>query len=267
MNVLVTNDDGYGAWGIEALVNELSKKHNVFVIAPDGNRSGNSHHITIGSKLILKRLSEKHWTSSGTPADCVCSALKDNLLGTKIDVVVSGINKGENLGTEIIYSGTCGAARQAVLDGVPGIAVSMTLPSPGMEWNDRKNWHFESLAEFVSCNLEVLASLCVASDGGRGRDHPCVFVNVNGFSHEKFSEAVFTDTCFMEFIGDKISLEPLNEENTEFASILEGGENSVKSRRYSDYQACKDGKISVSRIYAEPRCVMPENLDSITFSL
>ena len=55
MNVLVTNDDGYGAWGIEALIKALSERHNVFVIAPDGNRSGNSHHISLGNKLILKK--------------------------------------------------------------------------------------------------------------------------------------------------------------------------------------------------------------------
>ena len=98
MNVLVTNDDGYGAWGIEALINALSERHNVFVIAPDGNRSGNSHHISLGNKLILKKAGTNHWVSSGTPADCVYSATKYDMFGVKIDAVVSGINKGENLG-------------------------------------------------------------------------------------------------------------------------------------------------------------------------
>lgn len=267
MNVLVTNDDGYGAWGIEALIKALSERHNVFVIAPDGNRSGNSHHISLGNKLILKKAGTNHWVSSGTPADCVYSATKYDMFGVKIDAVVSGINKGENLGTETIYSGTCGAARQAVLDGIPGIAVSMMLPDNNLEWNDRANWHFESLAKFVKDNLETLSSLCVTSDNGRGRDEPCVYVNVNAFSYDKFSEVVFTDLCFREFVGDKIILKPLNKENTAFESITTSGENCSKNRGYSDYLACKDGKISISRIYAEPRTCGLENLDSITFSL
>ena len=267
MNVLVTNDDGYGAWGIEALIKSLSKRHNVFVIAPDGNRSGNSHHISLGCKLILKKVAENHWTSTGTPADCVFSATKHDMFGIKIDAVVSGINKGENLGTEVIYSGTCGAARQAVLDGIPGIAVSMMLSREGLEWNDRANWHFESLADFVTDNLETLSSLCVCSDNGRGKDEPCVYVNVNAFSFEKFSEAVFTECCFREFPGDKITLKPLNDEGTVLECVLKGGETDEKCRGYSDIEACRDGKISVSRIYAEPRCAGLENLDSIAFSL
>lgn len=267
MNVLVTNDDGYGAWGIESLINVLSKKHKVFVIAPDGNRSGNSHHISLGQKLILKKIKENHWVSSGTPADCVYSATKYDMFGEKIDVVVSGINKGENLGTETIYSGTCGAARQAVLDGIPGIAVSMMLAHSGLDWNDRSLWNFDCLADFVSNNLEIIASLCVCSDNGKGKDQPCVYVNINAFSFNSFSQVVFTDTCFREFTGDKMTLTPLNQEKTVFESFLEGGENNAKSRGYSDYEACLEGKISISRIYAEPRIVMPENLDSIKFSL
>lgn len=269
MNVLVTNDDGYGAWGIEALIKELSRKHNVFVIAPDGNRSGNSHHISLGSKLILKKVKDNHWVTSGTPADCVYYVTKGDFFGTKIDAVISGINKGENLGNEIIYSGTCGAARQAVLDGIPGIAVSMSLPRPhtGSDWNDRSKWHFESIAEFVTDNLETLCSLCVTVEDKNKCDETAVFVNVNAFSYEKFSEVVITDVCFMQFTGDKITMKPLNEENTVFETLLEGDENKIFNRKISDYKTCEEGKISVSRIIAEPRTQTPENLDSITFSL
>lgn len=269
MNVLVTNDDGYRAWGIEALIRALSKRHNVFVIAPDGNRSGNSHHISLGSKLILTKVAENHWTSSGTPVDCVYSATKYDMFGCKIDAVISGINKGENLGNETIYSGTCGAARQAVLDGIAGIAVSMTLPPPVSDgdWNDRSKWHFEGLGDFVSDNLETLCSLCVPVKNKKEKDEPAVYVNVNAFSFEKFSEAVITDVCFMNFTGDKITMKAVNEEQTVFESILTGGENEIVNRKTSDYKACVEGKISVSRIYAEPRTPGLENLDSITFSL
>lgn len=267
MNVLVTNDDGYGAWGIEALIKALSKKHNVFVIAPDGNRSGNSHHVSFSQNLVLTKVSDTHWKTSGTPVDCVCTALKGDVFGWKIDAVVSGINKGENLGTDIIYSGTCGAARQAVLDGVPAVAVSMQLKSPDEDWNDINNWTFDSLAEFVCNNLETLCSLSVPSDKGRGKDQKCVFVNVNSFNYKKFTEAVFTDVCFREYVGDKVTLSPRKDDDSVVDYILTGGNNTAKHRSKSDLKACEEGKISVSRIYAEPVAAFDVNLDSIKFSL
>lgn len=268
MNVLVTNDDGFGAWGINALIKALSKSHNVFVVAPDGNRSGNSHHISLGQKLILTKISDTQWTSSGTPVDCVYSGLSKNMFGCKIDAVVSGINKGENLGTDVIFSGTCGAARQAVLAGVPGIAVSMMLKESNLSlWDNKSAWTFDVLADFVNSNLETLCSLCVHSDSGKGKDERCVFVNVNSFNFSQFSEVVFTETCFREFPANKITLIPLDDEQKEFESILESGEPKEKLRGYSDIEACRQGKIAVSRIYAEPCCATDINLDSIKFSL
>ena len=166
MNVLVTNDDGFCAWGIETLVKCLSEKHNVFVLAPCSNRSGNSVHINLFTPLEMKKINDAAWTCEGTPADCVNIGLKGDLFNVKIDAVVSGINKGENLGTDIVYSGTCGAAKQAVLCGVPGIAVSMQLLDASKDWDNKDAWHFDSLGKFVSDNLEKLCSLCDVSDKG-----------------------------------------------------------------------------------------------------
>ena len=126
MKILLANDDGIEAKGIQVLAARLERDgHEVYVIAPDSNRSAVSHHITMYNVNTLKAAGKNRWACSGYPSDCVCIGLKSNLFDFKFDVVISGINEGANMGTDIIYSGTCGAARQAVLDGVPAIALSV----------------------------------------------------------------------------------------------------------------------------------------------
>jgi hypothetical protein len=115
MNILITNDDGYEAEGIKVLAEELSKNHNVYVLAPSSNRSAVSNCVSIREMLELKKINDKLWTLSGFPADCVITAMRSGIFeGIEFDVVLSGINKGPNLGTDIVYSGTCAGARQAV---------------------------------------------------------------------------------------------------------------------------------------------------------
>lgn len=104
MNLLLTNDDGYSAKGLNVLLDYLSKKHNVFVVAPEGNRSAVSHCITMHKNLVVKQYDKNVWSCSGSPVDCVVTALKSSLLPTKIDAVISGINAGANIGTDILYS-------------------------------------------------------------------------------------------------------------------------------------------------------------------
>ena len=126
MNILVTNDDGYLAYGIKLLTNKLKRFGNVTVIAPDGNRSTISHAMNIHTPVTLKKvdigLDVPTYITSGTPADCVRMGIK--LLDTKFDIVFSGINSGLNLGTDVHYSGTCAGAREAVINSVPGVAIS-----------------------------------------------------------------------------------------------------------------------------------------------
>lgn len=125
MNVLVCNDDGILSEGIIALANFLKKRHNVFVIAPDGERSGFSHAMTFYRDITLIESSaidcDKCYVTSGTPADCV--KLGINFL-EKIDLVCSGINKGSNLGTDIVYSGTVNAGVEANIHNIKAIAFS-----------------------------------------------------------------------------------------------------------------------------------------------
>ena len=122
LNILLTNDDGYLADGINILKSLLSKYGKVFVVAPKTVMSAKSVAITLGSPISVKKEAEDLYVVEGTPADCVSFGLAN--LGIKFDLVVSGINHGVNLSYDTMYSGTVGACLQALTYGVKTFAVS-----------------------------------------------------------------------------------------------------------------------------------------------
>ncbi len=127
MNVLITNDDGLTSEGLKVLADFLSKRHRVIVLAPDGNRSGCSHSLSFYKDLKFNKafLSENYesYTLSGSPADCVKFAVH-NFKDIKFDMVCTGINHGNNLGSDTNYSGTVSAGLEANFFGIPAIAFS-----------------------------------------------------------------------------------------------------------------------------------------------
>ncbi len=127
-HILVTNDDGVYAPGLFALVQEMRKLGNVTVLAPDRNWSGGGHVKTLDRALRVKEVrladGKQAFTSDGAPSDCVALATL-GYFKEPIDLVVSGINAGANLGHDVTYSGTVTAAMEAVIAGIPGIAVSL----------------------------------------------------------------------------------------------------------------------------------------------
>ncbi len=142
MNILVSNDDGYDAPGIQTLISRLEQDgHNIMVVAPETQQSAKSHSLTLHDTLYCYQVKENHYKVSGTPADCVLLAEKRLLSDKKIDLVISGINKGQNIGEDIYYSGTVAAAREATFHGYKAIAVSRL----GFEGLD-----FELAAEFIA---------------------------------------------------------------------------------------------------------------------
>jgi 5'-nucleotidase len=124
MKILISNDDGVSAPGIRALANELSTLANIEVMAPDRNRSGASNSLTLSRPLSVRQLDNKYYSVEGTPTDCVHLALT-GFFDKTIDMVVSGINEGANLGDDILYSGTVAAAMEGRYLGLPSIAISM----------------------------------------------------------------------------------------------------------------------------------------------
>jgi 5'-nucleotidase len=122
--ILVTNDDGVYSEGLHALADALRSVGDVTIVAPLGEASAIGHALTIARPLRLERLRDGVYSVDGTPADCVNLGIVHVLDGLP-DLVVSGINKGYNLGDDVTYSGTVGGALEGALLGVPGIAVSL----------------------------------------------------------------------------------------------------------------------------------------------
>ena len=129
MKILITNDDGIDASGLRKLAEIVVKlSDEVYVVAPSGQRSAVSHSITVGKALRVRQVPfpvgvKAAYSCSGMPADCVKAAVHA-ILQERPDVVISGINKGYNMGYDTVYSGTVAAAREAVYQGIKGIAVS-----------------------------------------------------------------------------------------------------------------------------------------------
>jgi 5'-nucleotidase len=130
LNILLTNDDGVYSQGLAALAGEISKIATVTIVAPDRERSATAHAITMHKPLRVEKVdlpvhNVTAWKINGTPSDCVKIAL-EALLDFTPDMVLSGINQGPNLGTDVIYSGTVSAAIEAAISGVPSVAFSIT---------------------------------------------------------------------------------------------------------------------------------------------
>jgi len=124
MKILVSNDDGYLATGINVLTDALAEIADVVVVAPDRNRSAASSSLTLHDPLRVSKVAENRYKVNGTPSDCVHLALT-GFLQEEPDLVVSGINHGANLGDDVIYSGTVAAALEGRFLGFPTIAVSL----------------------------------------------------------------------------------------------------------------------------------------------
>ncbi|MES3026101.1 MAG: 5'/3'-nucleotidase SurE [Pseudomonadota bacterium] len=127
MRILISNDDGYLAPGIAALAEALAAIAEVVVVAPDSNRSGASNSLSLDRPLTVHQAKNGFYFVNGTPTDCVHVALT-GLLDYRPDLVVSGINNGQNMGDDTLYSGTVAAATEAYLFGIPAIAFSQVQP-------------------------------------------------------------------------------------------------------------------------------------------
>jgi len=153
---LVSNDDGVHAPGINVLAQSLRKHGRVMVVAPHLERSAMSSALTLGLPVIVQKVAEDVYGIEGTPADCMMLATQ-KLVDRQPDWVVSGINRGGNLGTDTIYSGTVGAAIEGCLCGIPSMAVSVEGTEP---------LHYETAAFVVDqllqiSELKTLAKGCV----------------------------------------------------------------------------------------------------------
>lgn len=129
MKILISNYDGIYARGINKLIEILAPHHDVYVVAPEYEQSATAHALTLHKPIRIKEVEMNHgvrqaFSVSGTPSDCVKIAL-NALITDRMDVIISGINHGPNLGSDVLYSGTVSAALEGAINGLPGIAVSL----------------------------------------------------------------------------------------------------------------------------------------------
>jgi 5'-nucleotidase len=232
MRILLVNDDGISADGIAALIRVLTPGHDVWVVAPETEKSGGSHSITLKDSIRLRRLGDQRFSCRGTPADCVLVAV----LGTvpsPIDLIISGINHGANLGTDILYSGTAAGARQGALMGVPSVAMSLNAHRQPMD--------FGAAADFAARNLEIFREL--GTD-----DH---FLNIN------FPAGGRVDTeVQITFPSRRIYRETLSTHtapNGDVFCFMSGTPPDTHPEQGSDCMVVTQGRISISPIHAHPR--------------
>lgn len=254
MNILLTNDDGIGSEGIAVLSRVFSREHSIYIVAPKSNRSGASCQMNCAVPLELCTADEAAflckaaYALDGSPVDCVLSALKGNYIPVKIDAVISGINHGPNIGTDIIYSGTCGGARHASLSGIPGIALS--VDSGAREKSDAgSSLYFEQAAEFALKNLGTLVSLCgTAVRLDSQHTYFSRFVNVNMPAMSAYRGARITVPCIRRYWEAVLVAQECGRQysRTEGDDVLSFGGSGT------DAAATESGCVSVSVIQAEP---------------
>ena len=239
MNILITNDDGIESPGLKALKSCFNSEHTVWVVAPERERSGTSHAITLKGPVRFRKIEERTYGCNGTPADCVLYSIL-GALETKPDLIVSGINLGPNLGTDIIYSGTAAAARQAALMGYPGVAVSVVSYSPP--------FFFASSAEFISRNLENFVS----------RWTPDHFININIPNNEESDSRVEITRPSMRIYRDKI--ENFAGPNGDRYFFLKGPLPGVQPEAGTDWDAVSRNNVSICPVHLYPQGHIGETL-------
>ena len=247
MNILVANDDGIDARGLRELVNALTERAgaDVYVVAPDGQRSAASHAITLRHPVSVWPVpfegAAGAFAMDGTPADCVAVGLKVlKLKGIETDMVFAGINHGSNVGTDTVYSGTVGAALEGSIQGIPSAAVSV---------DSHRATHFE-----YACDLAVDL---VLKTGGKWDSSVMININTPDLPAEEIKGVCCTtlgdreynndvqiktegDVMTFEYGGDAVLYE--SDENQYDVIALENGYASI-SPLHKDMTAYEAGEM------------------------
>lgn len=227
MTILLVNDDGYKAEGIIELEKVLLEYgHEVYVSAPKSEMSGMAHAMTVNRSLTITKYAENHYYMDGTPVDCILYAkrFEEPLFPKEPDLVISGINRGYNLATDILYSGTCGAAREAVFSGFKAIALSA------------EKLDYRIAADFVASNLDRLYSVLDDSS----------FININ-FPSSFNGKAKITIPGEVRY-RDKVDLieKDGNSYKVKISSVIR---NEVKVEgELNDFEACALSYASISSV-------------------
>lgn len=236
MNILITNDDGIYADGIIELAKSISKIANVYVVAPESQRSATGHAITIHSPIMVHKIDMgeniKSYAISGTPADCVKVGIEGLFKDVNIDLVLSGINNGSNLGTDVIYSGTVSAALEGFILNKPSIAISYDEVNVKKEIYKDASKYVVNLIENIKDKLDLL--------------NDCI-LNVN-IPNTKIKGSKITKLGQRNY--DNAMVEKINPFGQKYYWI--GGKlMELDQDKDSDIACVKDGYISITPINIE----------------
>jgi 5'-nucleotidase len=231
--ILVSNDDGVHSPGLHHLVEALQEVGEVYAVAPDRERSAASHALTLHKPLRVEEIRKGVFSVNGTPTDCVNLGVLFLLKEKRPALVVSGINKGGNLGDDVTYSGTVSAAMEGTLLGIPSIAISQLGEGP---------YHFETAAHFA-VNLSRLVL-----DEGLEKD---VFLNVNvpNLPPERIKGTQIT-SLGKRIFNDSTILENIDPRGKKYYWIGASG-MTWEMRKNSDHEAVEQGAISVTPLHLD----------------
>jgi 5'-nucleotidase len=228
-HILITNDDGIHAEGLRALVSAMEGLGTVSVVAPSHERSASAQSLTLRRPIFWDQVGDREWAVDGTPADTVILAL-NKFLPERPDLVISGINPGGNLGENVFYSGTVGAAMEATINRLPAFAISLV--------HKGKGFRFERAAKFA----RELAQLILAE--GMPQD---VLLNVN-VPHEWNGRVRFTRQS--NKVTRNVLQEGTDPRGRSFFWLLEQ-EHIEGIDPKSDYAAVFDGAISMTPMFLD----------------
>ncbi|MFQ5438954.1 MAG: 5'/3'-nucleotidase SurE [Paracoccaceae bacterium] len=246
MRILITNDDGINAPGLEILKSIADglagEGGEVWTVAPAFEQSGVGHCISYTRPMMIAKLGTRRFATEGSPADCVLAGLYDVLEGNKPDLVLSGINRGNNSAENGLYSGTLGAAMEAALHGVKAVALSQYY-GPGNAGLDQP---FEASRDHAATVIEQLVEGGVWQDQAYG-----VFYNVN-FPPCRSQDVQGTRACSQGFRTDTdFSVVPHYSPSGRKFLWVQGGPQQQPTGPGTDVTANLDGYISVTPMRAD----------------
>lgn len=233
MRILLTNDDGIDSPGLRELAAGLDGEHEVWIVAPEGNRSGSSHSITLGAAVRFRRIGEREFASAGSPADCVLYGLL-GVVPVDVDIVLSGVNLGPNLGTDLVYSGTAAAARQGAFMRRPSVALSVcSYAAP---------FHLQAPVRFVVQNLSLFRELW-------SEDH---FLNINFPNGPAAASPLVTHPARRIYRDQLVRFDVPPPRQGDVYCLLGGALPEATHEPGSDYWAIEARRISLSPIVIHP---------------
>jgi 5'-nucleotidase len=237
MRLLCTNDDGILAQGLETLARAAEPLGEVFVVAPDREQSATSHSLTLHHPVRPVARGERRWQVDGTPTDCVLLAV-EALMPGRPDFVLSGVNHGQNMGEDVLYSGTVAAAMEGLMLGIPSVAISFATGNDDGAQRVTVADHAEHLTSLLR-HLLTLPGLTKST---------LLNVNLPGIPASEVKGVRLTRLGRRVYSG---SLTPLTDPWGRKFFWIGGGSAEWSGEPDSDFQAVRDGYVSVTPLHLD----------------